>query len=298
MVSSPHEAQHRIFQENPTLFTSAFEALGVPFPEPVAVSLMDTDLTEMRPVERHVDTLLRIDVVGGGCYVLAIEAQGRKDPEKRSSWAYYLAHLYAKFRYPPVLLVVCRDKATAEWAAEPIRIGLEKHPSLAVFPLVLGPHNVPVVTDAARAAADIPMAVFSAITHGNDQDIAAILEALAVALRATDADAAAIFAEFTEAGLGDTQAREIWRNLMSTSLSHFRGIVAESFRDEGREEGREEGIAKERSLSVLRMLDRRGVAVSDADRERIGACRDLATLDLWVDRAFTVKTTDDLFDQG
>ncbi|MER5747269.1 hypothetical protein ABT097_28865 [Streptomyces sp. NPDC002225] len=85
---------------------------------------------------------------------------------------------------------------------------------------------------------------------------------------------------------------------MSTSLSHFRGIVAESFRDEGREEGREEGIAKERSLSVLRMLDRRGVAVSDADRERIGACRDLATLDLRGDRAFTVKTTDDLFDQG
>ncbi|MEV8456259.1 hypothetical protein AB0467_31465 [Streptomyces sp. NPDC052095] len=85
---------------------------------------------------------------------------------------------------------------------------------------------------------------------------------------------------------------------MSTSLSHFRGIVAESFRNEGREEGREEGIAKERSLGVLRMLDRRGVAVSDADRERIGSCRDLATLDLWVDRAFTVKTTDELFDQG
>ncbi|WP_326704424.1 hypothetical protein [Streptomyces cyaneofuscatus] len=47
--------------------------------------------------------------------------------------AYCLAHLYAKFRYPPVLLVVCRGKGTAEWAAEPIRIGLEKHPSLAVF---------------------------------------------------------------------------------------------------------------------------------------------------------------------
>ncbi|GGV90369.1 hypothetical protein GCM10015535_46310 [Streptomyces gelaticus] len=47
------------------MFASAFRALGVPFPESVAVSLLDTDLTEMRPVERHVDTLLRIDVVGG-----------------------------------------------------------------------------------------------------------------------------------------------------------------------------------------------------------------------------------------
>ncbi|WP_242434148.1 MULTISPECIES: hypothetical protein [unclassified Streptomyces] len=151
------------------------------------------------------------------------------------------------------------------------------------------------MTDAAQAAEDIPMAVFSAITHGNDQDIAAILEALAVALRTTDADAAAVFAEFTEAGLGDTPARKIWRDLMSTSLSHLHGIVAESFRKEGREEGREEGVARERALSVLRVLDHRGVAVDEAVRERIGSCRDLRALDVWVDRAFTVKTTDEPF---
>ena len=82
---------------------------------------------------------------------------------------------------------------------------------------------------------------------------------------------------------------------MSTSLSHFRGVVAESFRDEGREEGREEGVAKERALSVLRVLDHRGVAVEDAARERIASCRDLPVLDRWVVRAFTVKTTDELF---
>ncbi|MFB7952294.1 hypothetical protein [Streptomyces sp. NPDC056045] len=118
----------------------------------------------------------------------------------------------------------------------------------------------------------------------------------------TDADAAAIFAEFTGAGPGDPPACGIWRNVMSTGLSHFRGIVAESFRKEGREErreeGREEGIAKERSPSVLRMLDRRGVAVSDAVRERTGSCRDLRTPGLWVDRAFTAKTTDELLDEG
>ncbi len=28
MVSSPHEAHHRIFQKNPGLFTSAFRTLG------------------------------------------------------------------------------------------------------------------------------------------------------------------------------------------------------------------------------------------------------------------------------
>ncbi|WP_348650865.1 hypothetical protein AAGT00_20695 [Streptomyces cavourensis] len=49
---------------------------------------MDTDLTEIRPVERHVDTLLRIDLAGGDGLLLAIEARGRKDPDKRSSWVY------------------------------------------------------------------------------------------------------------------------------------------------------------------------------------------------------------------
>ncbi len=40
MVSSSHEAHHRIFQKNPGLFASAFRTLGIPFPEPVAVSLI------------------------------------------------------------------------------------------------------------------------------------------------------------------------------------------------------------------------------------------------------------------
>ncbi|MFF2409205.1 hypothetical protein [Streptomyces sp. NPDC058092] len=78
---------------------------------------------------------------------------------------------------------------------------------------------------------------------------------------------------------------------MSTSLSHFRGIVAESFRDEGREEG----TARERALSVLRTLDHRGVLVDDAVRERISSCQDLRVLGTWADRAFTVQTADDLF---
>ncbi|WP_342791229.1 hypothetical protein [Streptomyces montanus] len=46
MVSSSHEAMHRIFQEDPGAFARTFRALDLPFPDPVAVSLMPTDLTE------------------------------------------------------------------------------------------------------------------------------------------------------------------------------------------------------------------------------------------------------------
>ncbi|MGW4907973.1 hypothetical protein [Streptomyces sp. NPDC004270] len=40
-------------------------------------------------------------------------------------------------------MVVCKDKATESWAAEPIRVGVSVHTSMVVFPLVLGPGNVP-----------------------------------------------------------------------------------------------------------------------------------------------------------
>lgn len=53
MVSSQHEAMHRLFQHDPGTFARAFRALGPPFPEPLEVLLLSTDLTEPAPVERN-----------------------------------------------------------------------------------------------------------------------------------------------------------------------------------------------------------------------------------------------------
>ncbi|GGY99784.1 hypothetical protein GCM10010327_32720 [Streptomyces nitrosporeus] len=87
MVSAPHEAMHRVFQEYPGLFTSVSEVLGVPFPPVSSARILTTDLTEARPLERRVDTLLRIETEGDGPFLLAVEAQGKKDPGKQTSWA-------------------------------------------------------------------------------------------------------------------------------------------------------------------------------------------------------------------
>ncbi|MBL3665374.1 hypothetical protein JL475_05030 [Streptomyces sp. M2CJ-2] len=100
MVSSSHEALHRIFQEDPGLFARAVKGLGVLFATPLSASTLSTDLTENRPVERRVDTLLQMDTADNGSFVLAIESQGGRDPDKPASWAYYLSHLYAKCSSP------------------------------------------------------------------------------------------------------------------------------------------------------------------------------------------------------
>ncbi len=141
MVTSSHEAMHRLFQEDPAVFARAFDRLGIPFPHPVQTSLLSPDLTEMRPLERRLDTLLQIEAADGSSYLLAIESQGKKDPRKLGSWAYYASYLYSKYNKPPVLLVVCQDESTARWAETPFHIGLPYWRTVTVRPLALGPHS-------------------------------------------------------------------------------------------------------------------------------------------------------------
>lgn len=214
MVSSQHEAMHRLFQHDPGTFARAFRALHLPFPDPIEVIILSTDLTDPAPVERRADTVLRIETHTGP-FLLLVEAQGKEDPTRASAWAYYVSYLHAKYTLPIVLLVVCQDRSTAAWAEGPLSIGMPQWSSLMVHPLVLGPHNVAPVTDRKTAEADIPLATLSAITHAKDADVIAILEPLAAALRRSGKTPEhVIFAELTERGLGkDTAATRIWRNL-------------------------------------------------------------------------------------
>jgi len=306
MVTSSHEAAHRIFQDCPDLLGPVFDILGVPLPSPATVAVLTPDATEMRPLERRVDSVLRLSSGGNGGdgLLLAIEAQSRRSATKPSSWAYYLAHLREKYGCPVLLLITCQDKATARWAAGPFDFGPAGwNHSLAVRPLVLGPDNVPVITDPEQAACSLPLAVFSAMTHGNDPDVAVILEALATALGATDGETTDYFTELLEIGLGEGPARETWRKLMAVG-TYFPGrgtIVEESYlkgRAEGHEEGRAEGhhagMAEARRQTLLRLLDKRGVPVCETARKRIADCTDADVLDRWLDRALTVTDAADL----
>ncbi|MFD8570085.1 hypothetical protein [Streptomyces sp. NPDC059639] len=286
MVSSSHEVMHRIFQEDPGMFPRAFRKLGIGFPDPVAVSFLPTDLTEVRPLERRVDTLLRFDSADGSGYLLAVESQTAPSKAKPSAWAYYAAHLYAKYGLPPVLLVTCQDRATERWAARPIDIGPPQWATLTVRPLVLGPGSVPMITDPEAASADLPLAVLSAVTHGKDPRIGAILKMLGAALKTADRDTAMVFSELTELGLGALPAADLWRNLVSVDLSFFRSQTAQNLRAEGRAEGE--------ARAILRVLDRRGVPVPEEARATITACTDPGILDTWLDRALTAATIDDV----
>ncbi|WP_282694357.1 hypothetical protein [Streptomyces sp. CC208A] len=290
MVTSSHEASHRIFQDRPELLSPVFRVLGLRLPPKAAVEVLTPDATELRPLERRVDSVLRISPSEGPGFLLAIEAQGRRDPDKASSWTYYLAYLSAKYGMPALLLVVCQDRSTARWAAGPFLTGIDGWTALRTHPLVLGPDNVPVITDPEEAGRNLAMAAFSAMTHGRDQDASAILEALAQALSTAESDSVAYYSELLEIGLGDTPARNIWRHLMRHVGSFFPGrgtLVEETFL---------EGQAKGKAEAVLRFLRARGIDVPEAVAERVTAVTDPDELDRLLDRAVTATSAEELFD--
>ncbi|WP_406172758.1 hypothetical protein [Streptomyces sp. NBC_00996] len=167
--------------------------LGIALPDKATVYAIVSDATESRPLERHIDTVLRVSPSDGDDFLLAVEAQERRDPKKASSWAYYVAYLRAKYGLPVLLLVVCRDRATAKWATGPFDWGARGWTVQWTYPLVVGPDNLPVITDARTAAAKPAMAAFSALAHANSSDIDAILDALGRALAGMDWSAASYF---------------------------------------------------------------------------------------------------------
>ncbi|MGW2087600.1 hypothetical protein [Streptomyces sp. NPDC001880] len=291
MVSSPHEAMHRIFQEYPGLFSRVSEVLGIDIPPPTSATALPTDLTEARPVERRVDTLLRIDTEHDGPFLLAIEAQGKKDPRKTASWPYYVSYLHNRYGLPTLLLVVCQDHTTAEWAAHPITIGIRQWQTLTLNPLVAGPHNMPVITDVAEARKDLALATLAAITHADNPDVGAILKTLSAALRDTPEAITDPIVELTAQGLGNRPAAQQWRNLVAVDTSFYKSFMSEEIRDEGRAQGRAQGRAE----SLLLVLEARGITLAEEAREKITSCDDPQLLRQWLNRAVTAATIEEVF---
>ncbi|MEU2722241.1 hypothetical protein [Streptomyces smyrnaeus] len=56
-----------------------------------------------------------------------------------------------------------------------------------------------------------------------------------------------------------------------------------------------EGKAEGQRQSILRLLEMRGIPVSDSQRARINGCTDPQTLDHWLERAFSATRAEELF---
>ncbi|CAL9514836.1 hypothetical protein [Streptomyces sp. enrichment culture] len=299
MVTSTHETSHRIFQDHPEVLTPVFEALGLPPPVKATIEALTPDATEIKPLERRVDTVLKVEPSDGDGFLVAVEAQTARSPDKGLSWSYYVAHLHAKYGMPVLLVAVCKNRATATWAAGPFECRVRTWTTQSTRPFVLGPDNVPEITDESLVARQPALATFSAIVHSESANAPAILELLAHGMRSFDKATAKYWCEWLEVGLENTPVRDIWRELEKMVATYFpgRGTLFEETYLEGKAEGKVEGKAESQVELILRVLEKRGIPITPDARERITSCTDLDTLTRWFDRSLTVATAQELFSE-
>lgn len=296
-VSTNHEALHHLFRVAPQLLGETFNEMGVTIPELKEASLISNEATEIRPLVRSVDTVMRFDTVREGSFVALFESQLRFVKHKPHTWAYYLTYMAQHNSAPAVLIVLCQDQATADALRDQFDLGpLFWKTSLTIHVIAVGPGNYPAVTDYTDARSNIPRATLSAIIHAKSKDVDGILSALANALSHTDPETAVTFAGFTELGLGTLPAAEIWRNLMDVIELPF--LRAESFQRRFAEgEARAAAKAKAEGIveSILEILAQRDIQISPEARARISSCTDIDSLKTWLDHSLTATTDVEIF---
>ena len=93
------------------------------------------------------------------------EAQNEIDVRKRRSWPLYVAGLRARLGCPVTLVIIALDPQVAAWCAEPIDLGRQRG---TILPLVLGPAEIPFITDLDEARRAPELAVLSVAAHGRE----------------------------------------------------------------------------------------------------------------------------------
>jgi len=216
-----------------------------------------------------------------------LEAQLREDPDKRFVWPVYAMSARARYRCPFVVLVVTPDADTARWAAKTVDLGVD----CTWRPLVVGPEGIPIITDIEIASRDPHLAVLSVMAHGRDDDVETAV-AVAAAAAAGTAELPEPFRmlcfALIESSLGDSARKSF--EMLPHGVQFFSERQRQYFA-QGEAKGKAEGKAQ----SVLRVLERRGVVVSNDHRERILACSDVAMLECWLDAAVVATRVDELF---
>ena len=301
MVSLKHEGLVKLVRDRPTFAAELLrDLLAVKVPPFSKAKLVDVTLNQVRPAEYRADALVlfsRKKPVFGAI----VEVQLRPKKHKRFSWPLYAVGARARERCPFVVLVVTPSAATARWAARPIELGGGNQ----YRPLVVGPHGVPKLTDHARARREPQLAILSVMAHGRRK----LSTAVAIGVAATKAvlrlpeEQRLLYSLLIAANLSEAarKAIEMEPGLVNyfsqAQRRNFERGIAEGKaqgRAEGEAKGRAEGEAKGKAEAVLKILMRRGLTITAAQRRRIVACVDLTTLERWLDRSLSASSVDEL----
>ena len=294
MPSSRHEALSEMFRHRPALAADVLEgALGLELPGYRDARLRSENITDDRLAELRADAVIEFWEEKRQ-FAVIVEVQLDRDRDKHFSWPAYMMGLRARLRCPVILLVVSPDQGTAAWCARTLDLG---HPGMALTPLVMGPREVPYVTDPDQAARVPELAILSALAHGAGPGGMEVVAALPDAYAALDPDHRALYHDLVAAVLPEAVRRHL-ETRMKLKNYEFQSDFARHYygrgKAEGMAEGKVEGKVEGEAEMILTVLAARGVEVSDEVRARIRGCTDLEVLKEWGRRATTAASVDDV----
>ncbi|MEO3810824.1 hypothetical protein ABGB17_17635 [Sphaerisporangium sp. B11E5] len=289
MPTREHQIWLELIRERPSL---AADLLGCVCPDVVPAyhqaRVESGELADHKPTEYRADTV--VSLLAGQTPILSVivEVQRREDMTKPWSWPAYLATLRARMRCPVVLLVITPNAPVAGWCRRPISLG---HPGSVLRPLVLGPDEIPLITDPRQAETNPELSVLSALTHADSPHGEKVLAAMLDAFEHIDPDQAGSYIDEVLAML-PAAARHVLEAMMSTGTREWKSDFARRLYGQGEAEGEAKGEAK----MLLAVLSARGFAVCDETRARVFACTDLDQLEAWGRRAANAVTIEEVFD--
>ncbi|WP_285491800.1 hypothetical protein [Actinomadura sp. NBRC 104425] len=265
------------------------DTLGVPLPEYREARLRSENVTDDRLAELRADAVIEYWEKTRR-FAVIVEVQLDHDRGKHFSWPAYMMGLRARLRCPVILLVLSPDQTAAKWCARTIDLG---HPGMTLTPIVLGPREIPYVTDPEHAARVPELAVLSALAHGAAPGGAEVLSALPDAYAALDGDHRALYHDIVVAVLPETMRRHLEARLKLKNYE-FQSDFARRYFGLGKAQGKDEGKTEGTVEMILVILAARGIEVPEDVRARITGCEDPELLKEWGRRAATADSIDDV----
>lgn len=314
-MSSPsftHESLVELFANCPELAARLVrDVLRYELPAFERAEVRRAELTQLMPTEYRADLVVLCHSQAGPAYAFIVEAQLGTDDKKHYSWPLYAAAARGMYRCPASVLVVTDDPAVARWAARPIETGAGSQ----FVPLVLEPETIPHITDPDRAREQPELALLSIRAHGQGEHAEPIALAALAGIVGLPEDRAKLYLEIIWHAVGQLMRQKLEATMIenyeyqSPWVKKWNRLQAEAEQAKAeathaKTEATHAKIeathaeAKGKADTLLRIIEKRGLAVTDAQRARIMACKDIATLDGWTDRVLAVASVDEVLNDS
>ncbi|WP_428265386.1 DUF4351 domain-containing protein [Haliangium sp.] len=295
-LSSPfHELVIELVRASPCLVSQLHRlALGKRLPRGARLTEADLEFPGWGAAPMRADLVRLVERPDRRPHrALIFEVQLTRDSDKGISWPFYLSAARARWRCPANLVVVTLTRAMARWCARPIRLDEGDN---VYQPMVIGPDQLPVITDIEQAHRCPELAVLSAVAHRRHPEAVQAARAALLACTRLDRPRATMYTDFVLAHLDRAGFAAIKDLMLIEGYEYQSEVMRKPYQDgfeQGLERGLEQGRREALAALLLTLLEDRFGALSAEARERVQHA-DADRLTRWGASVLSVASVDEL----